>query len=166
VTVVETERLLLRRWRPEDAEPFAAINADPLVTRYVGGPLTREASDALLARSVAFWESHGYGRAAVEDKATGELLGFCGLGGHPATAGETEIGWRLASHVWGRGLATEAATAMRDLAFSRWGLARLVSVAVPENPASLGVMRNIGMTHWRDVEHDGLLLTVYVGWPP
>jgi RimJ/RimL family protein N-acetyltransferase len=163
---METERLLLRRWREGDAEPFAAINADPLVTRYVGGPMTREASDALLARSVAFWDAHGYGRAAVEDRATRELLGFCGLGAHPATAGETEIGWRLAAHAWGRGLATEAATAMRDLAFSRWGLPRLVSVAVPENPASLGVMRNIGMTHWKDVTYDGLLLTVYVGWPP
>lgn len=159
--IVLTDRLVLREWREGDAEPFAEINADPLVTRYLGGPMTREASDALLARSVAYWAEHGYGRFAVEDRETGVLLGFCGLGAHPVVPGDVEIGWRLATHAWGRGLATEAAKAVRDKAFGEFGLRRLVSVAVPENPALLGVMRNIGMTHWKDVEWDGLRLTVY-----
>jgi RimJ/RimL family protein N-acetyltransferase len=161
-TVAETPRLLLRMWLPEDGAPFAAMNADPEVTRYVGGPLDRAASDALLARLVAGWAADGYGRAAVVERATGELLGFTGLGPHPAEPGEVEIGWRLVRHAWGRGFATEAATAMRDLAFGRYGLPRIVSIAVPENPASLAVMRKIGMTHWHDLDHQGLHLTVYV----
>lgn len=161
MSVAETERLILRLWRPEDAEAFAAINADPLVMAYLGGPADRAASDALLARSVAHWAEHGYGRAAVEERATGDLLGFVGLGGHGAVPGATEIGWRLASHVWRRGYAKEAAAAMRDLAFGRYGLDRLVSVARPDNAASLGVMRAIGMTPWRDVAYDGQELTVY-----
>jgi RimJ/RimL family protein N-acetyltransferase len=161
VTVAETERLVLRLWRPADAEPLAAINADPLVMRFLGGPLSRAQSDAALDRMAAQWAAIGYGRCAVEDRATGELLGYCGLSPHGAIENEIEIGWRLASHCWRRGYATEAARAMRDLAFGRYGLPRLVSVALPENAASLGVMRNIGMRHWKDVEYDGMLLTVY-----
>lgn len=111
--VARTERLVLRRWRDEDAPTFAAINADPEVMRYVGGVLDRAGSDALLARLREGWRSDGYGRAAVEDAESGELLGFVGLGPHPALPGEVEIGWRLTRQVWGRGLASEAAAAMR-----------------------------------------------------
>jgi RimJ/RimL family protein N-acetyltransferase len=161
VTIVETERLVLRRWREGDAEPFAAINADPEVTAFVGGPMERAASDALLARIAAEWDDRGYGRAAVEERGTGRLLGFTGLGGHGAVEGAVEIGWRLARDVWGRGYATEAATAMRDLAFTAYGLDRIVSVALPANGASVAVMRKIGMRHWRDVTFQGLDLTVY-----
>lgn len=159
--IVETERLVLRRWRSDDAEPFAAINADPVVMRFVGGPLSRRDSDRVLERMETHWDTYGFGRCAVEEKLTARLLGFVGLGRHPAVPGATEIGWRLASHSWGRGLATEAAHAMRDLAFGRFGLDRVVSVAVPENAASLRVMRKIGMQHWVDLDHNGQLLTVY-----
>ncbi|MDQ1713093.1 MAG: hypothetical protein QOE45_2543 [Frankiaceae bacterium] len=160
-TIVATPRLLLRMWRDDDAEPFAAINADRDVTAFVGGPLDRVASDALLARSVAYWHEHGYGRAAVEERDGSRLLGYVGLGGHGAVPGAVEIGWRLARDVWGRGYATEAAAAMRDRAFGAYGLDHLVSVARPDNPASLGVMRAIGMRYWRDVDHAGLRLSVY-----
>lgn len=160
-TVSETPRLVLRMWRPGDAEAFAAMNADPVVTAYLGGPMDRAASDALLARTVAHWETYGYGRAAVEERTSGDLLGFVGLGSHGAVPGATEIGWRLVVRCWGQGYATEAALSIRDLAFGAYGLDRLVSVAVPDNPASLAVMRKIGMRHWRDVDHDGLALTVY-----
>jgi RimJ/RimL family protein N-acetyltransferase len=160
-TVVATDRLLLRAWRSEDAEPFAQINADPVVMRFLGGPLTRVRSDEMFERMVAHWHAHDYGRCAVEECATGSLLGFVGLGPTHAVPGAVEIGWRLAAHCWGRGIATEAALAVRDLGFDEYGLDRLVSVARQDNPASLGVMRNIGMRHWTDLEHDGLLVTVY-----
>jgi RimJ/RimL family protein N-acetyltransferase len=160
-TVVETDRLLLRIWRNDDVEPFAEINADPVVMTFLGGPLSRQRSDEMFERMVAHWDIHGYGRCAVEERATRSLLGFVGLGPTHAVPGAVEIGWRLASHCWGRGFATEAARAIRDLAFDRFGLDRLVSVARPDNPASLGVMRNIGMRHWTDVDLEGLLVTVY-----
>jgi RimJ/RimL family protein N-acetyltransferase len=160
-TVVATDRLLLRAWRSADAEPFAEINADPAVMRLLGGPLSRGRSDEMLERMVARWAVQGYGRCAVEERATGSLLGFVGLGPTLAVPGATEIGWRLASHCWGRGLATEAARAVRYLAFDEFGLDRLVSVTRPDNVASLGVMGKIGMRHWTDLEHDGLLVAVY-----
>jgi RimJ/RimL family protein N-acetyltransferase len=160
--VARTRRLVLRRWRQEDAPGFAAMNADPEVMRYVGGVLGRAGSDALLARLEEGWRRDGYGRAAVEDEATGVLLGFVGLGPHPALPGEVEIGWRLVRRAWGRGLASEAAAAVRDLAFDDLGLAQIVSVADRDNRASLAVMRRIGMRHWRDLTHAGLLLTVHV----
>ena len=96
---------------------------------FAGGPLDRTESDGMLARMVAHWHAQGFGRAAVTRKETHDPVGFAGLGSHPATPGEIEIGWRLASRWWGRGYATEAATAMRDLAhhgqvLTVWELAR------------------------------------------
>jgi RimJ/RimL family protein N-acetyltransferase len=160
-TVLETEGLLLRTWRSDDAEPFAEMNADPVVMKLLGGPLSRQRSDEMLAQMVAHWADHGYGRCAVQERATGSLLGFVGLGPTRAVPLAVEIGWRLAAHSWGRGLATEAARAVRDHAFDSLGLDRLVSVTRPDNPASLAVMCNIGMRHWTDLDHDGLLVTVY-----
>ena len=160
--VARTERLVLRRWRDADAEPFAAMNGDPAVMRHVGGVLDRAGSDALLERLREAWRRDGYGRAAMADRSSGDLLGFVGLGPHAAVPGEVEIGWRLVRTAWGRGLATEAATAVRDLAFGELGLPRLVSVAVPDNVASHAVMHRIGMRHWRDVQHGDLLLTVHL----
>lgn len=166
--VVETPRLLLRAWRDDDAEPFAAMNADPEVTRYVGGPLARTESDAMLARLRERWAEQGYGRCAVESRADARLLGSVGLGPHPAAPGEVEIGWRLVRAAWGRGIATEAALAVRDLAFDDLALPRLVSVTQPANAASLAVMRRIGMRHWRDLEveeYGGQPVTVWVMEP-
>jgi RimJ/RimL family protein N-acetyltransferase len=144
--VVRTPRLLLRGWRDEDAEPFARINADPAVMRFLGSPMSRADSDALLARFRDQMEHAPYGRWAVEHRATGELVGFLGLGNHPVAPEGPEIGWRFGPTWWRQGLATEAATAVRDLAFDRLGLERIVSVTVPDNVASLGVMRRIGLT--------------------
>jgi RimJ/RimL family protein N-acetyltransferase len=157
MTVAVTPRLVLRRFAPEDAAAFAEINADPLVMRFVGGPLSRAASDALLAR---FVDEGDLARWAVERD--GRLLGFCGLGKHPV-ADDLEIGWRLASHAWGQGLATEAATAVRDLAFGRFGLPRIVAVIHPDNTASVRVAQKIGMAYGRDaLLADGTRVVVYV----
>jgi RimJ/RimL family protein N-acetyltransferase len=149
VTVAVTERLVLRRFTPDDAEAYAAINADPLVTRFVGGPMSREASDASLARILA---EEPFARWAVERD--GVLLGFCGLGRHPLAGDDVEIGWRLASSVWGQGLATEAATAVRELAYGTYGLRRVVAVIHPDNVASLRVAEKIGRAYERDATAD------------
>jgi RimJ/RimL family protein N-acetyltransferase len=101
-TVFETERLLLRRWRSDDVEPFADINADPVVMTFLGGPLSRPRSDEMFERMVGHWDTHGYGRCAVEERATRSLPGFLGLGPTQAVPGAVEIGWRLAAHSWGR----------------------------------------------------------------
>lgn len=159
--ILRTERLVLRRWQPGDAEPFAALNADPEVTRFVGGPMTREASDAMVARFEAFLDERGYGRWAVEE--AGTLVGFAGLGTHPFVGGAIEIGWRLARHAWGRGVATEAARAVVDVAFGEAGLDRIVAVVHPDNAASIGVCRKLGMTLAE--ERDGLVVYALANEP-
>jgi RimJ/RimL family protein N-acetyltransferase len=151
--VIRTPRLLLRRWRSADAAPLAALNADPEVMRFVGGPLSREASDATIARSTAFFAETGYGRYAVEWR--GECVGYVGLGRHPFVGDDVEIGWRLARHAWGNGLATEGARAVVAAAPS-YELDRLVSVVHPDNAASRAVCGRLGMA--LEVERDGLLV--------
>src|SRR5437899_1178856 len=111
---IRTERLLLRRWRESDREPFAALNADPVVMEHFPARLTRAESDALIDRIEAGFDEHGYGLWAVELTPTGEFTGFVGLAWATFPAPFTpalETGWRLAQTFWGAGIASEAARA-------------------------------------------------------
>ncbi|MEV4442739.1 GNAT family N-acetyltransferase [Streptomyces sp. NPDC049577] len=117
-----TERLHLRGWRDSDLAPWAAINADPEVREHLGGPISREQSDAAVARFQAEFAERGYGWWAVEVRATGEFIGFAGLDrmddGMPFTG--VEIGWRLARRAWGDAAVLEpVAGAARDRPPSR-----------------------------------------------
>ena len=145
-----TERLLLRRWRPEDRAPFAALNADPEVMRHFPALLTRRQSDGLADRIETHMERVGWGLWAMEERATGRFLGFTGLA-RPAFEAPfmpaVEIGWRLERAAWGRGLATEAARAAARFAFDELVLEEIVSLAVVANERSCAVMRRLGMTH-------------------
>jgi RimJ/RimL family protein N-acetyltransferase len=151
--VLETERLLLRDWQPSDHAPFAALNADPEVMEHFPSRLTRAESDALVDRIALRWAEDGHGLWAVERIADGAFLGFSGVA-RLAWLPTPEIGWRFARFAWGQGLATEAARAARDWAFSTLGLAEIVSVTTAGNDRSQAVMRRIGMT--RDPADDFL----------
>lgn len=97
--MLTTDRLLLRRWRDSDREPFAALNADPEVMRFFPSVLTREGSDAMIDRLDAGIEARGFGLWAVERRDTAAFIGFVGLSRpsfDPALADQVEIGWRLA----------------------------------------------------------------------
>lgn len=146
--LLRTERLVLRRWRESDLEPFAAMNADPAVMEYFSSTLPRQESDAFVERIEAQFEAHGFGLWAVE--AQEGFVGFVGLwpAGYTIEGAESvEIGWRLAAHAWGNGYATEAAAAARDDGFDRLGLDGLVSFTSAINLASRAVMERIGMHH-------------------
>lgn len=158
---VETARLALRTWQAGDREPFAALNADPEVARYLGGPATREHSDALVDRIEHHWQRHGWGLYATELRDDAEFIGFVGVHHHPGLPEAPEIGWRLARSAWGRGLAPEGARAVRDLAFGRLGLAALVSATVAPNVASARVMQKIGMRFAREDAADPYPVHVY-----
>jgi RimJ/RimL family protein N-acetyltransferase len=150
VPELRTARLTLRGWRPEDREPFAALNADPCVMRHIagGGPLGREASDALLGRLEAHWAAHGFGLWAVEVRATGALAGFAGLAIPaflPSVLPAVEVGWRLARGQWGRGYATEAAGAAVAHGFATLGLAQVLAIVEPANARSIRVAEKLGM---------------------
>jgi ribosomal-protein-alanine N-acetyltransferase len=144
-----TERLRLRRWRPSDRDPFAALNADPEVMEHFPAPLPRAESDALIDAIEAGFEARGFGLWAVEARASGALLGFTGLSVPSFDAPFTpavEIGWRLAREAWGRGYATEAARAAAALGFDALGLAEIVSFTAVANARSRAVMERLGMT--------------------
>ncbi len=150
VPVLTTERLILRGWRDEDRAPYAAINADPEVTRFLSKRFTREETDAMIDRMRAGWGRRGYGLWAVERSADGALLGMTGLSFHDFEAPFTpcvEIGWRFARSAWGHGYATEAADAALRFGFEALGLDEIVSFTVVDNAASRRVMERLGMRH-------------------
>jgi len=137
-------------WRDADAEPFAAMNADPEVMRHFPSIQTREQSDASLGRVRKHFTDRGYGLWATEVRETGEFIGFVGLQVPRFEAHFTpcvEVGWRLFPKFWGKGYATEAARASLDFGFSQLGLAEIVAMTVPANLPSIAVMKRLGMTY-------------------
>jgi RimJ/RimL family protein N-acetyltransferase len=146
-----TERLVLRGFDEPDLEPFARMNADPRVMEFFPAALSRSESDALVARIDAAWAA-GFGIWAVEERATGELLGFTGFAAPTFEAAFTptvEIGWRLRASAWGRGYATEAATAALEWAPGRMDPPRgeIVSFTAAVNARSRAVMERLGFAH-------------------
>ncbi len=163
-----TPRLRLRPWRDEDAEPMAAINRDPEVTRYLNRAVDDAAVETFHAGAVAHWELHGFGWWALESREpelAGQLVGFAGVA-YPAflpeLAERPELGWRLARSAWGRGLGTEAATVARDDAYGRLALPELISIIHPENERSRRLAEKLGMEIERQVHNPMLDLAVDV----
>jgi ribosomal-protein-alanine N-acetyltransferase len=150
VPELRTERLLLRAWLPDDRVPFAALNADPEVMEHFPGPMSRSASNALLVKVRAHFAAHGYGLWAVE--APEGFVGFTGLQWSDwSGTRELEIGWRLARSAWGKGYATEAATAA--LAYGLGVVPRVVSFTALSNVRSQAVMKRIGLVREREFDH-------------
>jgi len=145
---LSTPRLLLRRWRAEDREPFYRINSDPRVMEYFPACLTQAESDAGIDRMEAHFERHGFGLWAAEFLPTGDLAGFIGLSTPRFTAHFTpcvEIGWRLDARLWGQGLATEGAREALRCGFEEVRLSEIVSFTVPGKTRSIRVMERLGM---------------------
>jgi RimJ/RimL family protein N-acetyltransferase len=146
---IRTERLLLRRWRAADREPFAAMNADPQVRVHFPSLLSRAESDASVARIEAHFEQYGFGFWVVEVPGVTPFAGMTGLAFATFEAPFTpcvEIGWRLALPYWGKGYATEAARAAIELGFGELDLDEIVAFTVPGNVRSQRVMERLGMT--------------------
>lgn len=157
ILMLETERLLLRRWRAADLAPFAALNADPEVMEHFPARLSRAESDAFVTRIEAAFDKFGYGLWAVEVKASGAFIGFTGLMVQTFPAHFTpavEVGWRLARSAWGLGYASEAARVALAYGFDTAGLDEIVSMTAAINERSQRVMQRIGMS--RDPADDFL----------
>lgn len=160
--MIETERLLLRKPRLEDAADLAVAYADPEVVRFMGDGSTATLAEVEegIAQWLERWESWGMSLFSLERREDGRVLGRVGfLRWDPETweigGDETELGWLLAREHWGCGYATEAALALRDWAFDDRGLIRLISLIHPTNVRSIGVAERIGERHERDIEIDG-----------
>ena len=147
---IATQRLLLRRWRPEDRAPFAAMNADPRVMEFFPKVATTAESDAQYDRIQAHFSLRGFGLWAVEVRGGAPFAGFIGLNAPRFEAHFTpcvEIGWRLAAEYWGQGYATEGAQAALAFGFDELQLDEIVSLTVPPNRRSIRVMEKLGLTH-------------------
>jgi RimJ/RimL family protein N-acetyltransferase len=148
--VIETERLLLRSWREADRAPFFDLCQSHAVMACLGGPASEEQVDAALGRMEASLAKNGFCFWAVERKADGAFLGFCGLkvadaAGAPIE-GEIEIGWRLREADWGQGYMREAALATLRWVWAHRDAKRVIAMTVPTNRRSWGLMERIGMT--------------------
>jgi RimJ/RimL family protein N-acetyltransferase len=156
-----TERLLLRRWREDDREPFAALNADPAVMEHFPAPLSRAESDAFIDRIAPQLDERGWGLWALEVRETGAFVGFTGLAVPRFEAHFTpavEVGWRLARAAWGFGYASEAGRAALAVGLGELRLDEIVSFTAVGNTRSRAVMQRIGMTHDEadDFDHPAL----------
>ncbi|MFZ9395370.1 MAG: GNAT family N-acetyltransferase [Erythrobacter sp.] len=153
----ETERLVLREWREEDWPEFFRVTNTPAVMRWLGGLLDETGQRQTIERVTGCDARNGFCFWAVERRADGELLGFCGLKRADApgstVTGEIEVGWRLREDAWGQGYAREAATASLDLAFDRFGAEQVVALTVEGNTASWGLMHRLGMRRRAELDY-------------
>jgi RimJ/RimL family protein N-acetyltransferase len=143
-----TDRLILRRWRQSDLEPFVRLNADARVMEFMPGVLSGQESNLLADRIEAHFQQHGFGLYAAELRSNASFIGFVVLSVPSFQAAFTpcvEIGWRLAAAYWGQGLATEGAREVVRYGFEILRLPELVSFTVPANTRSIGVMKKLGM---------------------
>lgn len=156
-----TRRLRLRQWTAADLEPFAALNADPVVMELMGGCLSRAQSDAFAQRAEAGIARRGWGVWALEVSDPAQFIGCVGLfetSFHAHFTPCVELQWRLRRSSWGQGLATEAARECLRFAFEQLALPEVVAFTVPANARSRAVMERLGMHHDSagDFEHPRL----------
>ena len=159
--MIETERLILRRWRAADRAPYAAMMADPEVGYWLGATLSEAEALAQINRFESEFDPTGKGFWAIERKADGAFLGAAALvtvieAMPPAPA--TEIGWRLARAAWGCGYATEAARALLAHGFEKLGLTEIIAFTAETNLRSQAVMGRLGMARdaARDFDHPAI----------
>lgn len=171
-TILETRRTRLREFSESDLDVLAAMMADKEQMRFPQ-PRTREETHVWIKENLEFYEKHGFGFWLMESVEDAHFLGYCGIrpgwwqrvedteeGTHAMPIeglGDIEMGWHTKKQFWGQGLATDAATACRDLAFSRFAIPRLVATIDPDNAPSVRVAQKVGMQLEKE--------TVLHGWP-
>lgn len=159
--MLETKRLVIRKFRDSDVADIFRMRSDEEIMRFIGATHASPEASAdwmrLISRPL---DSEGIGYRAVVERGSGSVVGWCGLWRLSET-GETEVGYAIARPSWGKGYATEAAAAVVDSAFQDLGLEKVVAVAYPENSASIRVMEKLGMTFVRIGSFYGKRLAQY-----
>ena len=161
--ILQTPRLSLREFVPEDVSALAAILCDPETMRYYPVSFDHAAVVDWISRNRARYANDGYGLwAMILNSTGGELIGDCGLVRQTVDGtNEIEIGYHVRRDQWGRGYASEAARACRDYGFANLKVDKLISLIRPENIASRRVAERNGMTIWKEVTRANLLHYVY-----
>lgn len=173
--MIETERLLLRPPRPEDAADLTVAYGDPETMRFMGDGSTQ--TEEQVEQAIRFWlgrwEKNGIGLFALESRETGRVVGRSGFLVWDTASWETssfdeageradvELGWMVAREHWGHGYATEAATALRDWGAAERGLSRLISLIRPGNVRSVRVAEKIGERYEGEIVMGGLPAMLY-----
>ncbi len=166
--ILQTTRLLLREFIPQDADALALVLSDPETMRYYPAPYDRAGVEQWIERNRQRYQDDGVGLWALEltkteekDK-TPEVIGDCGIIVQQVEGERLyEIGYHLCRDFWGQGLATEAAIACREWAFAHLKTERLISLIRPENLPSRRVAERVGMSVWKEVDWRGLKHNVY-----
>ena len=160
--ILETSRLILREFSPDDAAALALVISDPVTMRYYPAPIDRPGVEQWIERNLRRYAEDGVGLWAMVLKTTGEMIGDCGIiRQHVDNEYLYEIGYHLRRDHWGEGLATEAAVACREWGFANLAADRLISLIRPENVPSQRVAERNGMTIWKEVDWRGLRHYVY-----
>ena len=157
---IETARLRLRLFRANDLDNLAALLADPGVMRYVedGKPKDRDVAEKALNSIIAHWQREGFGRWAVEEKASGQFIGFGGL---RSLFGTPEVVYHMAPAYWGKGYGSELCGAALGFGFNQRGFDRIVGIAKPDNAASIHVMEKLGMKFQQRTSYYGIDVVEY-----
>jgi ribosomal-protein-alanine N-acetyltransferase len=160
--ILETPRLILREFVPDDADALALVLSDPETMRFYPAPFDHAGVEEWITRNRRRYANEGHGLWAMLLKANSELIGDCGLVVQEVdNTDEIEIGYHVRRDHWNQGFTTEAALACRDFGFSHLPVDRLISLIRPENLPSRRVAEKNGMTIWKEVIRVGLPHLVY-----
>ena len=160
--ILETPRLILREFSPQDADALGRVLSDRETMRFYPAPFDRAGVEQWIARQIRRYAENGYGLWAMVLKSNPEVIGDCGLTFQNIDGtSEVEIGYHVRRDYWGQGLAPEAARSCRDLGFARLPVERIVSLIRPANLPSRRVAEKNGMTVWKEVMWHGLPHLVY-----
>jgi ribosomal-protein-alanine N-acetyltransferase len=154
MNVTETERLILRHLRVEDAEDLYRIYSDPETIKFMGqgAASVEEVRGHIQNHIEKYYDQYGFGLWATVLKENNALIGRCGLLYQDIEGTkDLELAYLLDSNVWGKGLATEAARAIIGLGFGRYDFTRMIAVINPKNTASIRVAQKVGMSYEREI---------------
>ncbi len=159
--IFEAQRFKLREFRFADLDDLAAMVSDEDQMRFYPRPKTRAEARAWISQNLSFYTEYGFGFWLIESIPRSDFLGYCGI--RPLARGNSDIemGWQIKKTSWNQGIATEAATAARDLAFTRFGLPGLVALIHPDHTASRRIAEKIGMQEHETAIIEGFPWVVY-----
>ncbi len=158
---LETPRLWLRAFTPDDLDAYFRMTSDPVTMQYMKARQeTREDAQRSLDFVEDHWQRLGYGLWAAEEKASGDLVGRIGLLQPPGWPG-LEVGWLVARERWGEGFATEGARTSLEWGFATLEVDRILSLIAPDNRASIRVAEKLGERFDRRLEFQGQDVSVY-----
>ena len=165
IPTLTAERFVLRAFREDDVPALTALHSDPDVMRYLRTngevePRPRQAWD-FIAVQMGHWQLKGYGKWALADRESDELIGRVGYFDPPYEWPGLELGWTLSRRIWGQGYATEAAALALDWGFETLQRDEIISAIVPDNNASIRVAQRLGLQYRRDDQLHGSTCRIY-----